>query len=106
MTFNIEDEFDRIKTGLFFMSPFMGSMMRRCRVMFTRSIPTAAVNANYVMLVNPDFFEKLGTPDRIFILAHETMHIAFNHVNRGTVEENISGTSPLMAHQMKSLGGS
>lgn len=43
--------------------------------------PTACTNGKKVMY-NPEFFESLSEDERTFTLAHEAMHIAFDHVKR------------------------
>ena len=44
-----------------------------------RSKPTAYTNGK-VIGYNPDFFLRLSKDERIFLLAHETMHVALCHV--------------------------
>lgn len=45
------------------------------------SIPTAATNGTTVYY-NPEFFMELSEPERVFLLVHETMHVALLHMER------------------------
>lgn len=49
---------------------------------FDSSIPTAATNGSYIKY-NPDFFMKLSPDERIFLMLHESMHCAYEHMSRG-----------------------
>ena len=71
-----------IRTGLTLRLPFISSLLRRCRIMATRSIPIAAVNKEYQLLVNPDFFldKDVSMGDKGYVLIHENMHLALQHV--------------------------
>lgn len=48
----------------------------------TTSIPTAATDGKY-LLTNPNWFNKLGLEERVCVLAHETLHVIFQHPSRG-----------------------
>ena len=45
------------------------------------SISTAATNGKWIKC-NPDFFMSLSKDERVFLLLHESMHVAFLHMNR------------------------
>lgn len=45
------------------------------------SIPTAATNGKQI-LFNPKFFMRLDQEERLFLLLHETMHVAYMHMLR------------------------
>jgi len=47
---------------------------------FTREVPTAAVTDSGV-LANPDFIAGLNPGEAVFLLAHETMHVALGHMD-------------------------
>lgn len=51
---------------------------------------TACTNGKKVMY-NPEFFESLSEDERTFTLAHEAMHIAFDHVKRAKDGEKDPG---------------
>ena len=48
---------------------------------FNESIKTADTNGREIRF-NPDFFMGLTPEERIFLLLHETMHVAFLHMDR------------------------
>jgi predicted metal-dependent peptidase len=45
------------------------------------SIPTACTNGSYIKF-NPEFFMSLSKEERVFLLLHETLHVAFMHMVR------------------------
>lgn len=46
------------------------------------NIKTAAIRADWVTVVNPEFFKALSIEGRVFLLAHELCHCAFMHFDR------------------------
>lgn len=47
----------------------------------TKDIPTAATNGVKI-IVNPEWFGKMTTDERMFVLAHEVLHGVFQHMGR------------------------
>lgn len=48
-----------------------------------KRVPTAGVSKNginYQLAINPEFWEGLGEDQRLGILKHELLHIAFGHL--------------------------
>ena len=76
--FNLEE----IKGKMLVKYPFFGSIISNVTFNETKGIDTAATNGE-VIVYNEDFMNTLSINDQIFVLAHETMHIAFNHIKRG-----------------------
>lgn len=74
---DVKEDFLRAKTVLMMASPFIGSLLNKARVIVTQVIPTAAVDRDNNLLINPEFFGKLKPEEQVFILAHEAMHWAF-----------------------------
>tara|TARA_Y100000590_G_scaffold269692_1_gene302819 strand:- start:721 stop:1926 length:1206 start_codon:yes stop_codon:yes gene_type:complete len=65
--------------------PFFAALSRRINKNKSRMIPTAGVRVNsktaqFEMLYNPDFFERLTGPERLDVLKHEFYHLVFLHV--------------------------
>lgn len=48
------------------------------------SIPTACVNANFVMHYNPAWFAGLHLGRVLFVLLHEAEHVTHRHITRGS----------------------
>ena len=48
----------------------------------SEELPTMGVNKNGVLYFNPKFVETLTDKDIMFVLAHEVMHVVFEHVDR------------------------
>ena len=87
-------EFDlNIHTARLLMDePFFAAISRRIDKRATYSIPTAGVMVNqetaqFEMLYNPDFFEKLSDDERRDVLKHEFYHVLFLHVTERMPEE-------------------
>tara|TARA_Y100000034_G_C6845973_1_gene383229 strand:+ start:49 stop:1299 length:1251 start_codon:yes stop_codon:yes gene_type:complete len=65
--------------------PFFAALSRRVDKRSSQAIPTAAVlvnpyTAQFEMLYNPNFFEKLTDAQRRDIIKHELYHIIFEHL--------------------------
>jgi len=56
-------------------------LMQQMKIIENDSVPTAATNGIDI-IVNPSWFGPLDVQERVFILAHETMHAVFQHVPR------------------------
>jgi predicted metal-dependent peptidase len=96
---NKENEFDLDKhiLSLLRSEPFFAALSRRINKSKSRLIPTAGVRVNpktaqFEMLYNPDFFEKLTKPQRLDVLKHEFYHLVFLHVTSRKPED----VKPLM----------
>jgi len=65
--------------------PFFGHLLMKMRKTITDKIDTAAVaidpeTFNVDLLVNPDYWKKLSSDQQKGILHHETLHVAFGHL--------------------------
>ena len=60
---------------------FFSTILFNLKVKWDSNIPIAGINGVELKL-NPDFFESLNPNQRVFLLAHETCHVALNHVSR------------------------
>jgi predicted metal-dependent peptidase len=72
-------------------SAFISTILFSLRFSWDKTIPTACTNG-IKLLVNPDFFMSLDKEERIFLLAHESWHVAFQHMARldKTKKDNFS----------------
>lgn len=61
--------------------PLLGVTMSQTKVTIDENCETASTNGSDVK-VSSDFFEPLSDGERAFVLAHEYLHIAFNHLPR------------------------
>lgn len=68
---------------------FISSVLFSLNLKWDESIPTACVDG-VTMSINPDFFVSLSLNERMFILVHETWHIAFKHIQRFRYHKNKS----------------
>ena len=60
---------------------------------FTDKIPTAAVGFDALgevlyMIINPTFWESLDLNNKLFVIAHECLHVVLNHGKRGQKYKN------------------
>ena len=65
--------------------PFFAALSRRIHKYPTTIIPTAGVRVNpnsaqFEMVYNPEFFEKLPDNQKLGVLMHEFYHIIFEHL--------------------------
>ena len=76
--FNLEET----KRKMLVKYPFFGSVISNITFKETKGVSTAATNGE-VIVYNEDFMNTLPEKNQVFVLAHEAMHIAFNHIKRG-----------------------
>lgn len=60
---------------------FLMTIFSHLRFEWSDRIPTACVTYDKMMW-NPDFYQKLSESDRVFVLAHELDHVAYDHLGR------------------------
>ena len=78
-------DLNRHTARLLMNEPFFAALSRRIDKRSTTSIPTAGVmvdpkTAQFVMMYNPSFFEKLTDVQKLGVLKHEFYHLIFEHV--------------------------
>ena len=62
-------------------SVFFTTVLFSLKFMWDKTIRTACTNGSYIKF-NPDFFMKLSPEERVFVLLHESQHVAFMHMDR------------------------
>lgn len=60
---------------------FISNILYRLKFHWDETTATAKTNG-IVLKINPQFFLNLTAGQRVFLLAHETWHVAFNHMGR------------------------
>ena len=78
-------DLNRHTARLLMNEPFFAALSRRIDKREMTAIPTAGVmvdpkTAQFVMMYNPTFFEKLTDVQKLGVLKHEFYHIIFEHV--------------------------
>lgn len=83
MSITKEKALDRAKIGLLSVknSVFISTILFSLKFSWDDTIPTACTDG-LSLKMNPDFFMDLGKEERIFLLAHEAWHVAFQHMLR------------------------
>lgn len=81
---NHEQSFTKRKASMVLnFSPYYATLLLKMKVVWTDKIPTAGVDGKTLM-INIEFWNSLTDPEQMFLLLHETMHVAFLHVIRGS----------------------
>ena len=62
--------------------PFFSSLLRNLTWVYTFQVPTQATDGTR-LLVNPEFTSKLSIKMKAFVMMHEVMHCALDHMARG-----------------------
>lgn len=62
-------------------SVFISTICFSLETVVTTECSTAATNGKK-LLINPDFFTALSERERVFLLAHESLHVAYMHMLR------------------------
>ena len=80
---DIEDILSKAKINMMMVKDtvFFSTLCLSLETIITTDIQTAATNG-YQLLINPDFFLNLSPDERVFVLAHETLHVAYLHTTR------------------------
>jgi predicted metal-dependent peptidase len=73
---------ERVKVAILHLEPFLGSMVRRIRYIYTFHVATQATDG-YNIFVNPQFTYNLDFEQKVFVLEHEIMHCIMDHMRRG-----------------------
>ena len=84
----LQKGFDRAKIGLLQVkgSVFISTVLFSLKFGWTEDCPTACTDG-LNLWVNPEFFEGLSPEERVFLLAHEAWHVAFQHMLRMNKEK-------------------
>lgn len=86
MQADVERKVSKAKSLLILDHPFFGMAVTRRPIIYTGSVPTAAMAATGQMYINPVFIETGGANDGpmtvkqiMFLLAHEALHYMLSH---------------------------
>ena len=60
---------------------FLATVCCALETVATTDVPFAATNGKK-LLINPDTFMQLDKEERTFLMAHETLHVAYKHMLR------------------------
>ena len=78
---NTEEKIITARISLLLKKPFFGNMATRLILKESDVIPTAAVDGKHLWY-NKKFIDQLNLKQTEFLLAHEVMHVAFEHMLR------------------------
>jgi predicted metal-dependent peptidase len=72
----MSDEISAARGALIAIAPFIGSLLLKCRVAYENIDVPAANDGDRTLFINQQLFNELKPKDRLFVLAHETLHLA------------------------------
>ena len=72
----------RARTQLAMMEPFFSTILFRHEMIETNLVPFAAVTPRGQILYNPECEKTLTVEQIVFLLAHEVLHIVYDHAGR------------------------
>lgn len=83
ITPDIQKAYDKAKIGLMAKSDtaFFTTIVFSLKLIWDWAIKTAATDGTSIR-INPNFFMSLNPEERIFLLVHESMHVALLHMTR------------------------
>lgn len=79
------EKITRAKSLLVIRQPFLANLVLRKPIAARTDIPTAGADAKGRIFYNPAFVDTLTVEQTMFLLAHESLHIAFLHCFPDTV---------------------
>lgn len=68
--------------------PFFSSLLKNLRWIYTFQVPTQATDGTR-LLVNPEFTAGLTIKMKAFVMMHEVMHCALDHMARGKNHDRV-----------------
>jgi predicted metal-dependent peptidase len=77
----IEEKIVTARIALLLKKPFFGNMATRLKLIEKPEIGTAATDGRHLWYA-PEFIERLNPKQTEFLLAHEVLHVAFEHMLR------------------------
>lgn len=82
MRVEVMDRIITARVGLLLRHPFFGNMATRLRILAADDwLPTAAVDGRN-LYYNTQFFNAMTNKEIEFVVAHEILHMVFNHLDR------------------------
>lgn len=81
-------DIDKIKRKMLIKYPFFGSVIANLKYVKDEEVKTAATDGDNIYY-SEEFLSKLKPDEQVFVLAHETCHIVFKHVDRRTSREPV-----------------
>ena len=76
---NIVRRVEKAKSLLILDHPFFGMAVSKRPIVYTDTVPTAAMAATGQMYLNPAFVDPLTVQQMMFLLAHEALHYMLGH---------------------------
>lgn len=81
-------DIDKIKRKMLIKYHFFGSVIANLKYVKDEEVKTAATDGDNIYY-SEEFLSKLKPDEQVFVLAHETCHIVFKHVDRRTSKEPV-----------------
>ena len=69
------------RSRILYKNGFFGNLLLSLKLAYTTDISTAATDGKYIYF-NEEFMSSLNMEEIEFILMHEIMHVALNHMER------------------------
>ena len=76
-----EEKITTARVSLLLKKPFFGNMATRLKLIEKPEIKTAATDGRHLWYA-PEFIDRLDVKQVEFLLAHEVLHVAFEHMLR------------------------
>ena len=74
-------DIDSVKNAVLSKFPLLGVPMSNLKFKEEKRVPTACTDGQTVYY-SPDFMNSLSYDEKTFVVAHEVMHVAFDHIKR------------------------
>jgi predicted metal-dependent peptidase len=79
---DIRDEIVAARIKLLFRQPFFGNIATRFKLQENSTWCKTAATDGLTLYYNTEFFQKMTFENIIFVIAHEVLHMVFNHMDR------------------------
>lgn len=85
---NDKKEILKVRRAVLRKFPALATTMSTLKFKATRKVETAATDGEKVYY-NPDFMGRLKFDEKVFVMAHETMHVSHNHLVRAGKKKDL-----------------
>lgn len=90
------DDQENAKIALISRYPFFSELVDKLQPIYTWQVPTQATDGTR-LFINPEFTSELSMHEKIFVMAHEVMHNALDHMGRARLHNH--------DHQISNIAG-
>ena len=79
---NVKENIITARIKLLFNQPFFGNIATRLKLVENNTFCETAATDGRTLYYNTEFFSTMSLENIVFVIAHEVLHMVFNHMGR------------------------